>query len=108
MAVSYTHLDVYKRQIPERLQKTLMSAMGVSVLFVGVSGTLSQMLRAEGPRFDERMLRGQKAEDRIDLRDLQLLLPRHIRQDRRQALGEHALAGARRAHQKDILSLIHI
>ena len=49
------------------------------------------------------MLRGQKAEDRIDLRDLQLLLPRHIRQDRRQALGEHALAGARRAHQKDIM-----
>ena len=36
------------RRIPERLQKTLMSAMGVSVLFVGVSGTLSQMLRAEG------------------------------------------------------------
>ena len=25
------------RRIPERLQKTLMSAMGVSVLFVGVS-----------------------------------------------------------------------
>ena len=37
-----------ERRIPERLQKTLMSAMGVSVLFVGVSGTLSQMLRAEG------------------------------------------------------------
>ena len=36
------------RRIPERLQKTLMSAMGVSVLFVGVSGALSQMLRAEG------------------------------------------------------------
>ena len=36
------------RRIPERLQKTLMSAMGVSVLFVGVSGTLSHMLRAEG------------------------------------------------------------
>lgn len=36
------------RRIPERLQKTLMSAMGVSVLFVGVSGTLSQMLRAGG------------------------------------------------------------
>ena len=28
------------RRIPERLQKTLMSAMGVSVLFVGVSGAL--------------------------------------------------------------------
>lgn len=36
------------RRIPEQLQKTLMSAMGVSVLFVGVSGTLSQMLRAGG------------------------------------------------------------
>lgn len=36
------------RRIPERLQKTLMSAMGVSVLFVGVSGALSQMLRTEG------------------------------------------------------------
>ena len=36
------------RRIPERLQKTLMSAMGVSVLFVGVSGALSQMLRAGG------------------------------------------------------------
>lgn len=36
------------RRIPEQLQKTLMSAMGVSVLFVGVSGALSQMLRAEG------------------------------------------------------------
>ena len=36
------------RRIPEQLQKTLMSAMGVSVLFVGVSGALSQMLRAGG------------------------------------------------------------
>ena len=34
--------------IPERYQKTLLSAMGVSVLFVGLSGTLSQMLYAEG------------------------------------------------------------
>ena len=35
------------RRIPEQLQKTLMSAMGVSVLFVGISGALSQMLRVE-------------------------------------------------------------
>ena len=34
--------------IPERLQKTLMSAMGVSVLFVGLSGALSQMLYVAG------------------------------------------------------------
>lgn len=34
--------------IPERLQKTLMSAMGVSVLFVGFSGALSQMLYIAG------------------------------------------------------------
>ena len=57
----------------------------------------------KGRDVDERMLRGQKAHDGIDLRDLQLLLPRHIRQDGRQALGEHALAGAGRAHQKDIM-----
>ena len=33
--------------IPERYQKTLLSAMGVSVLFVGLAGALSQMLYAE-------------------------------------------------------------
>lgn len=33
--------------IPERYQKTLLSAMGVSVLFVGLTGALSQMLYAE-------------------------------------------------------------
>ena len=33
--------------IPERYQKALLSAMGVSVLFVGLAGALSQMLYAE-------------------------------------------------------------
>ena len=33
--------------IPERYQKTLLSAMGVSVLFVGLASALSQMLYAE-------------------------------------------------------------
>ena len=33
--------------IPDRYQKALLSAMGVSVLFVGLAGALSQMLYAE-------------------------------------------------------------
>ena len=41
---------------------------------------------AERARFDERMIRAQKTHDGIDLRDVQLLLPRHIGQDGRQAL----------------------
>ena len=32
---------------------------------------------AERTRFDERMIRAQKTHDGIDLRDVQLLLPRH-------------------------------
>ena len=33
------------RLISERLQRTLMSAIGVSVLFVGIGGAMSQMLQ---------------------------------------------------------------
>ena len=58
---------------------------------------------AERARFDERMIRAQKTHDGIDLRDVQLLLPRHIGQDGWQALGKHALTGTRRAYQKNIM-----
>ena len=39
----------------------------------------------------------------MDLRDLQRFLARHIRQDGRQAAGQHALAGARRADEQHIV-----
>ena len=61
------------------------------------------MRRTEGPAPDQRMLRGQKAHDGMDLRDLQRLLPGHIRQDRRQALAQHTFAGTWRPHQQHIV-----
>ena len=60
--------------------------------------------RAERPRLHERPLRRQKAHHRVDLCDLQRLFPRHIRQDGRDTLGEHALARTRRADQQDVMS----
>ena len=61
------------------------------------------MRRTEGPAPDQRMLRGQKAHDGMDLGDLQRLLPGHIRQDRRQALAQHTFTGTGRPHQKHIV-----
>ena len=35
------------KQLPERYQKTLLSAMGVSVLFVGLAGDFQMLLGAK-------------------------------------------------------------
>jgi uncharacterized membrane protein YqgA involved in biofilm formation len=34
--------------LPERIRKTTLSGIGLAVLFVGISGTLTQMLKVEG------------------------------------------------------------
>ena len=58
---------------------------------------------AERPPAHQRLLLGQKAHDRVDLRDLQRLLAGHIRQDGRQSARQHTLAGAGRPHQEHIV-----
>ena len=40
------------RLISERLQRTLMRAIGVSVLFVGIGGAMSQMLQLASGALD--------------------------------------------------------
>ena len=59
---------------------------------------------AEGPLPHQGIVRRQQSQDRADLGGLQRLLPGHVRKDRRQAAREHALAGARRAHQKNVVA----
>ena len=60
--------------------------------------------RTERTAGDQRLLGRQLAHDGIDPADLQGFLPGHVRQDRGQALGKHALAGARRADEQHIVA----
>ena len=54
------------------------------------------MRRAERPAFHQRLVRRQPAHRAVDARRLQALGRRQRRQDRRQPLRQHRLAGARR------------
>ena len=71
----------------------------------GESACRNRVVRAsERPCLDQRVLRVQHAEDRIDLRDLNGLFLRHVGENRRNSFGEHALARARRANHQHIVS----
>ena len=63
----------------------------------GVVGT------SEGAGLDEGVLRGEKPQDGVDLGDLQRLLVGERREDGGKALGQHALARARRPHQENVV-----
>ena len=58
---------------------------------------------AEGAGRYEGVVRIHQAEDGMDLRDLQRFVGGHLRQDRGQALGQHAFPGARRSDHQDIV-----
>ena len=59
---------------------------------------------AEGSCLNERILCIQHSEHRVDLRNLDCLLPRHIRKNRRKPPCQHALAGTRRSHHQHVVS----
>lgn len=45
---------VLKRGIPEKCQKILMQACGIATIFIGVSGTLKEMLVINGSSIETR------------------------------------------------------
>ena len=59
--------------------------------------------RSEHPVFQQRHPAGQKTRRRMDLGGLHRLLKAHLRQNRGQALGQHAFAGAGRPDQQHIV-----
>ena len=60
--------------------------------------------RTERPLGDQGHFRCQKTHNRINLTDLQGLLPGHIRQNGRQPLTKHTLTGTGRADQQHIVA----
>ena len=64
----------------------------------------NRVVRAsEGPPVHQRRVAGQEPQHRVYLGDFQRFLPGHIRQNRRQPPGQHALAGARGPHQQHVV-----
>ena len=61
------------------------------------------MRTAKGTRLDEAAAVLQEPRDAVDLRHLKRLLPRHRRQNRRQAPREHRLARARHADHQQVM-----
>jgi len=95
------------RQLVEE-QDALVRERDLARLRVGAAarerrGRDRVMRAAEGPCADERIVRGQQAHHGVDHRDLERFLPRHVGQNGGQALGEHALAGARRPDEQDVV-----
>ena len=69
------------------------------------SGVADRVVRrAEGPPAEERRIRRKQSEHGVDLAGLERLLLGHRRQDARHALREHALAGAGRADEDDVVT----
>ena len=62
------------------------------------------MGRTEGPTDQQWLFRRQHPHHRVYLGHLKRLLPGHVRQDRRQPLAEHALAGARWADHQHVMA----
>jgi hypothetical protein len=60
--------------------------------------------RAERPRRDETAARGEQSRNRMDRRDLERLVERQRRQNPRDALGHHRLAGAGRADEQCVVA----
>ena len=60
--------------------------------------------RPEGTLDHEGQILRQEAAHRVDVGGLECLVPGHGREDARQALRQHALAGARRADQQHIVA----
>ncbi len=61
------------------------------------------MRRPVRPRRDERRTVSREAQNRVDLAGLDGLLQRQLRQDGRDALGQHRLARTRRANHQDVV-----
>ena len=62
------------------------------------------MGRAEGADADKGTPGIQQTADGIEFRRLQRLIKSHIRQNRGQALGQHAFAGSGRTDQQDVMA----